>query len=117
MSRVIVAGGRDFDSRSRMREVMDKHMGPETVVVCGMAPGADRLAWDQATAWGIPIDEHPAKWDQYGKAAGARRNREMAKVADILVAVWDGKSPGTKDMITVALAEGLEVHVYRYHNV
>lgn len=39
----------------------------------------------------------PADWDRYGNAAGPIRNRKMAEVADALVAVWDGRSPGTKD--------------------
>ena len=36
----------------------------------------------------------------------------MAANADALVAVWDGVSPGTKNMIAQARLQGLRVHVY-----
>jgi hypothetical protein len=35
----------------------------------------------------------------------------MAQHADALVAIWDGKSPGTKHMIEVAKARGLSVFI------
>jgi len=31
--------------------------------------------------------------------------------SDALIAVWDGKSPGTKGMISVAEKRGIKVHV------
>ena len=50
----------------------------------------------------------------YGKRAGVRRNEEMADMADALIAIWDGSSPGTKHMIEVARRRGLKIYV---HNV
>ena len=41
----------------------------------------------------------PADWDKHGRAAGPIRNKQMADYADVLIAVWDGKSRGTKNMI------------------
>lgn len=41
----------------------------------------------------------------------------MAQLADVLVAFWDGKSRGTRNMIDEALRSGLEVHVFRYGGV
>lgn len=35
----------------------------------------------------------------------------MAKYADALVAVWDGRSKGTRHMIETATREGLRVYV------
>ena len=34
---------------------------------------------------------------KYGKRAGILRNRDIVDAADIVVAFWDGKSPGTKN--------------------
>jgi uncharacterized phage-like protein YoqJ len=42
---------------------------------------------------------YPANWRKYGKRAGHRRNQQMADNADALIALWDGESPGTRDMI------------------
>lgn len=84
-----------------------------SLVISGAAPGAD--SWGEAWAcWeGLPVEVYPARWTVYGRSAGARRNRQMAHVADALVAVWDGVSPGTRDMIDVATRAGLRIFVYQ----
>ena len=41
------------------------------------------------------------------------RNLQMAKNAEALIAIWDGKSKGTQHMIRIAKQYGLEVYVYR----
>ena len=40
------------------------------------------------------------------------RNQVMADHADALIAVWDGASKGTADMIDRAKKRGLKVFVY-----
>ena len=40
-----------------------------------------------------------ADWNKHGRAAGPMRNKQMADYADVLIAVWDGQSKGTKNMI------------------
>ena len=50
-------------------------------------------------------------WVMYHKSAGIRRNKEMAEYADALIAFWDGKSNGTKNMIEEAKLKGLLVRV------
>jgi hypothetical protein len=59
----------------------------------------------------IPVELFPADWDRFGRSAGHRRNADMAARAEALVALWDGKSPGTKGMIDIARQRGLKVHV------
>lgn len=61
----------------------------------------------------VPVEKYPANWDKYGKSAGYIRNEEMAKVADSLLAIWDGKSRGTKHMIDIATKKGLTVFIYK----
>ena len=41
----------------------------------------------------------PAQWDLYGRAAGPIRNAQMADYADAAIIIWDGKSPGSLNMI------------------
>ncbi len=48
------------------------------------------------------IERHPANWQKYGRAAGPKRNEEMAKLCDMAICFWDGKSKGTKSMIDFA---------------
>lgn len=116
MFRLIIAGGRniwDFDFIKEVFEYYTQNLG-EWTLVCGMAPGVDTVSKDIAEAKDIPIDKHPADWDGLGKKAGPVRNEEMANVADGLLAIWDGTSPGTKDMIDRARNHGLKVKVVMY---
>lgn len=53
----------------------------------------------------------PADWDAHGKRAGMLRNIEMAKLSDALVAIWDGSSRGTKQMIDFCKGAGLYCYV------
>lgn len=119
MRRVIIAGGRDFadkallDSKVTQLWLADKDQ--DWRINCGMATGADTLGWQWAIDHELLVKEFPANWNQFGKAAGHKRNLQMALDGDILIAFWDGLSSGTRDMIQTALYQGLEVHVYRYY--
>ena len=86
-----------------------------TEVVSGCAQGADTHGETVARSMGIPVARFPADWKQYCKSAGVRRNAKMAEYADALIAVWDGESRGTKNMIDLAVANGLIVFVYRFN--
>lgn len=81
-------------------------------VVCGGAKGADELGLIWGTNNDIPVKIMKAQW-QYGMTAGRERNIMMARYADALIALWDGKSRGTRHMIKVAKMQGLKVYVHQ----
>lgn len=113
--KVIIAGGRDFDDYNLLCRRLDylfQRIRP--TIVCGEAKGADSLGRRYAEEMGLEILSFPAQWDKYGKSAGYRRNEEMAKVADGLVAFWDGESKGTKHMIEYMQKLGKKVKIVRY---
>jgi hypothetical protein len=116
--KMIVAGGRDVPAK-RAIELVDEGFAwfPDRArvveVVHGGASGIDSAAgWYFATHKRVTVFE--AEWDVHGKAAGPIRNKEMADYADALLAIWDGKSKGTKNMIETAEKAGLEVYIHRY---
>jgi len=84
-----------------------------TEIVSGAARGIDQLGEEWAEAQGLPVKRFPANWKEHHRAAGPIRNREMAKYADALVAIWDGQSKGTKSMIGLAEKAGIEIHVHQ----
>ncbi|HEU4376265.1 MAG TPA: hypothetical protein VFS02_22420 [Telluria sp.] len=84
-----------------------------TEVASGCADGVDQLGEQLARLWHLPVRQFPADWKRYGRAAGRQRNLQMAVYAEALIAVWDGKSPGTRHMIETAMRMGLKVFVYR----
>jgi hypothetical protein len=86
----------------------------EIVIISGAARGADRLGEKYAKERGYKVIRVPADWNRYGKSAGYIRNKEMAESSDALVAFWDGKSKGTKNMIDLAKEYGLKVRVIMF---
>lgn len=81
-------------------------------VVSGGARGVDQLGEQWAAARGVRVARFVADWERFGRGAGYRRNREMAASADALVAVWDGVSRGTGDMIREMRKRGKPVFVW-----
>ena len=113
---IIVAGSRGFADYELLRERLCyiTQKLKRVVIVSGTARGADQLGERWAEENGHEVIRMPADWNRYGKAAGYKRNEEMAKTAKGLVAFWDGNSRGTSNMIDIAKREGLRVLVVRY---
>ena len=115
--RVIVAGSRGFDDYAVLQTVCDNFLSPKKqthniVIVSGTAKGADSLGEQYARERGYTVERFPANWQQYGKAAGPIRNRQMANNADAIIAFWDGLSKGTQNMIMEAKKKGMAVRIY-----
>lgn len=81
-------------------------------VVSGGARGVDKLGEQLAKEYNRKLTIFPAEWDRLGRGAGYIRNIQMADYADTLIAIWDGKSNGTRHMIDIARKKGLKVFVY-----
>lgn len=73
-----------------------------TSVMTGGAEGVDACGSAWARERFIPVRVYHADWKRYGRAAGPLRNRQMAKVADGLLLVWDGRSKGSESMLKFA---------------
>lgn len=117
--KLIIAGGRDFVDTNRMIEELQELVNSGNIpecpeLVCGMARGADMLAYSLWANNKMPIHNFPANWDKYGKSAGYKRNQEMGEFADAAVCFWDGESKGTKHMIDIMNRLNKPVYVVRY---
>lgn len=118
MFRVIIAGTRYFNDYALLCEYADKVLARkraegEIVIVSGHCRGADLLGERYARERGYQVETYEADWNG-GRGAGPRRNRLMAERADALIAMWDGKSRGTLNMINEAREHGLAVRVKKY---
>lgn len=111
--KVIIAGSRDINDYSLVEEAIEDSQYTISEVVSGKAKGVDYLGEVYAKRKHIPVKDFPADWDTYGKAGGPIRNEQMAKYADALIAIWDGESKGTKNMIDAAKKAGIYVYVKR----
>ena len=117
--KVIIAGSRNLGSWSQVTAaiVTSGFEQEMSEIVSGGARGVDRMGEHFASLYKIPLKVFPADWNKNGKAAGPIRNAEMAKYADALIAVWDGESRGTKNMIDEMEKLDKPVHVYQIETV
>ena len=134
--KVIIAGSRNITQLKYVEEAMFKSNAYKMVteVVSGGARGVDSLAIDWAKKHKVKYTVKKAEWNKldvpgavieihhnddsqdlayryYNSRAGLQRNEEMGRYADALVAIWDGKSPGTKHMIDFMKSLGKKVYV------
>jgi len=110
--KTIIAGSRTITDYETVVDAISTSGFPISEVVCGGASGVDSLGELYAFHNAVPCKKFPAKWHLYGKKAGHIRNQEMADYAEALIAVWDGVSTGTADMIARAQEKGLQVYVH-----
>lgn len=92
-----------------------------TCVVSGAARGADALGAAWAEDRGLPVVEFPvlqSDIERHGFTQAARlRNARMGRLAQqeegACLALWNGLSGGTKNMIDVSRRLRLPTHIYR----
>lgn len=111
--KTIIAGGRDYHNYDTLLEAIAECNWQITEVVSGGAKGVDALGEAYAVDKNLPLHIYAADWETHGRAAGPIRNRKMAENAVALIALWDGRSKGTKNMIETATKKGLLVYVKR----
>jgi len=110
--RTIIAGGRTVTDPKLLQEALSQCGWTPTLVLCGLAKGADTLGEEYALDNDIPVEYYPANWNKFGRTAGFIRNIQMADNAVALIALWDGVSKGTAHMITAARKRKLKVYVH-----
>ncbi len=87
-------------SRSITSYPLEEILPPDaTEIISGGARGADTLAREYAQAHGIPCVEIRPDYARYGRGAPLRRNEEIIARAELVIALWDGKSTGTAHVI------------------
>ncbi len=109
--KVIIAGSRGVTDYEVVKQAILESGFEVTQVISGTAKGVDTLGARYGQENNIPVREMSANWDYWGKIAGWKRNEEMAEVADALIAIWDGQSKGTRNMISIAKRHNLKIYV------
>lgn len=112
--KILMFGDRYWNDVRTIREVF-KHLSKEHdhVIIHGACTGADSFAGDVAKELGHEVKPYPADWENLGRSAGPRRNREMLKEnpdIDACIGFHNDieASKGTKDMHEVALKKGFK---------
>lgn len=94
----------------RLNFLLDENNFGNVSVISGGARGVDTYVERYCKTWNIPI-EIIRPDDVADKFSYLRRNIEIIKKADKIVAFWDGQSKGTKFVIDNAKLLGKNIQV------
>ena len=83
-----------------------------TEIVSGGARGIDRCAREYAKSHNIKLTEFLPEYERYGRSAPIKRNLQIIRYADIVLAFWDGKSHGTRFVIETCKNENVPIKVF-----
>ena len=81
------------------------------VIISGGAIGIDTLARKFAEQNNIPIIEFLPEYPKYGRKAPLMRNIQIVENCDFVIALWDGKSLGTKFTLDYAKKLGKPITI------
>lgn len=105
---VVVSGSRSIESYGLVRSAVERAPFDVDHIIHGGARGVDNSAKRFAAINSIEATEVNPDYGQYGDSAPLKRNTEMVKMADAVIAVWDGESNGTKHTIGEAKQHGMD---------
>lgn len=115
MRRILVCGSRDWLNRDRILERLSEFVYVSVTLIHGACRGADLLAADVGEQLGFDILPFPAKWREFGKAAGPIRNTQMIVEGrpDLVIAFHADieHSRGTKNMLSQAIKSNIPTEV------
>ena len=108
---VLVCGSRSWTDKSVVWATLNSKLASIHRIIQGDCRGPDLFAREWAIAQSIPVESYPAKWKEYGRSAGFKRNQQMLDEGkpDLVIAYWDGVSRGTEHMLTIAKKAGVKV--------
>lgn len=116
--RILICGDRNWTDVKAIAKVMRGFDPHTSILICGMARGADRISYQLAKGTGWRVMEFPADWDKHGRAAGPIRNAEMLTVGkpELVIAFHDDldNSKGTANMVKIAKRAGVRVRLVRH---
>ena len=110
MRRIAVTEGRTFINFIAIRKAFKEiGLNEEDILIHGGCSGCDKLCAEIANReFNTKIEEHPANWKKYGRAAGPIRNKEMLESnIDFLLAFRGGR--GTANCKKEAKKLGIKI--------
>jgi len=109
--KVLICGSRDIKDELIVFSAIHAAPFNYDLIIHGGAVGVDSLAERLAKNSNIPTKIYYPDWKTHGKKAGVLRNIEMVNAADAVIAIWDGKSRGTKSTIDYTNKVGKPLYI------
>lgn len=108
---VMVTGSRGWTDYASIEEVLAAAVIQGDTLIQGGARGADKHAREWALLHSIPCETYAPDRLIPSPQRYHERNDAMLKRADVVLAFWDGQSPGTRSVIEKAQAAGIPVEI------
>lgn len=100
-------------SRGILIDDLGKYLPKETTeILSGGASGVDSCAENYARKHHIPFTVFLPAYEKFGRCAPLKRNLEIIKNADLVLAFWNGSSHGTKHVIDNCRKMGTPVQIH-----
>ena len=110
--RVAVVGSREIPDFVDVDYLIQRIPLNCTEIISGGAAGIDSLARQAANRLGLPIREYLPEYGRLGKRAPLVRDEQIVKNADLVIAIWDGKSRGTAYTLDVCVRLHVPFRIY-----
>lgn len=110
--KVAIIGSRNVNLHSITDFIPEKIAGLMTEIITGGAVGIDTLALEYARENNIKATIFKPEYEKYKRGAPLIRNCLIVDASDLVIAIWDGKSRGTKYTIDYAEKIGKETKIY-----
>ncbi len=106
--RLAVVGSRNYPNKKEVWEFLQLLKGNKNIsLVTGDAKGVDAWVLASGEKVELTVEVFKADWNgPLGKAAGFKRNEDLVKHCNKLVAFWDVASTGTAHSIRIAMMAG-----------
>jgi hypothetical protein len=106
MNHIIFSGDRDYKDTYTIINTLQKLDSQKDIIVQGGCRGVDTIVKNEAIKLKFQVKTENAKWEEYGKSAGPKRNRlmlEKYKPISKVYLIHDHieKSKGTKNMLNL----------------
>lgn len=119
--KVILAASRSFNDYDLFREktlnYLSEKIKNNSLVVIGASSKSNMLIARLSEDMMFVKEPFETEWDKYGqykRKALDEANDKMTSLADALIAFWDGKSGGIKNLIDHAKQKGIKIAVVEY---
>lgn len=98
---------------SILDSLLPKITEEEITIISGGARGIDKVAEQYAKDKNLKTLILEPDWDNLGKVAGFVRNDDIIKLSDVILAIWDGTSNGTFDVIEKCLKKHKPIYLLK----
>ncbi len=97
-----IVGSREFPDLKMVEKYINS-LPKSLTLITGDARGVDKTVTQVGARRGMVVDPLKKNYEKHGSGAPFVRNDRIVRESDAVVAFWDGKSPGTQDVMERAL--------------